>query len=145
MEKTDSIDEILEFAIAREVEANQLYLYMARWMENPEMSKVCEALAKEELEHKEKLELEVIKRGRVVSDINISDYIMDVGSKLDMDYQEMLLYAINKEGISVKLYKDLAEVVKDKDSRQTLLTLAKEETEHKQRFEKEYDKLLKQK
>ena len=32
MAKIDSIDEILEFAIAREVEAYQLYTYLARWV-----------------------------------------------------------------------------------------------------------------
>ena len=144
MGKIDSIDEILEFAIAREIEAYQLYMYMASWMENPEMRQVCEDFANEELEHKAKLELEVMKRGQVVSDISISDYMTDVGSNLDMNYEDMLTLAINKEGISVKLYTDLARAVRDNESRETLLVLAQEETEHKQRFEKEYENLLKQ-
>ena len=138
MDRIDSVDEILEYAIAREVEANQLYTYMAKRMENPEMSKVCEEFAKEELEHKAKLELEVMKRGEVVSDFDISDYMMDVGNEMDMDYEELLVFAIKKEEISVSLYTDLAAVVKDKESRETLLSLAQEETEHKLRFETEY-------
>jgi rubrerythrin len=145
MESFSSVDEILEFAIAREVEAYQLYTYLARWFENPEMRKVCEDFASEELEHKAKLELEVMKTGKVVSDLNISDYMMDVGHALDMDYKEMLVFAINKEGLSVKLYTDLAAVVRDNDSRETLLALAQEETEHKMRFEAEYHNLLEQK
>jgi rubrerythrin len=143
MDKVDSIDEILEFAIAREVEANQLYTYMAGRMKNPEMSKVCEELAKEELEHKAKLELEVMKRGEVVSGICVSDYMMDAGDEIDMDYEELLIFAIKKEEISVNFYTDLASVVKDKESREVLLSLAEEETEHKQRFEVEYDNLPK--
>ena len=142
MDRIDSVDEILEYAIAREVEANQLYMYMAKRMENPEMSKVCEEFAKEELEHKAKLELEVMKRGEVVSGIYISDYVMDVGNEMDMDYKELLVFAIKKEEISVDLYTDLAAVVKDKESRETLLSLAQEETEHKLRFETEYRRLL---
>ena len=142
MDRIDSVDEILEYAIAREVEANQLYMYMAKRMENPEMSKVCEEFAKEELEHKAKLELEVMKRGQVVSDFDISDYMMDVGNEMDMDYEELLVFAIKKEEISVSLYTDLAAVVKDKESRETLLSLAQEETEHKLRFETEYRSLL---
>ena len=142
MDRIDSVDEILEYAIAREVEANQLYTYMAKRMENPEMSKVCEEFAKEELEHKAKLELEVMKRGQVVSDFDISDYMMDVGNETDMDYEELLVFAIKKEEISVSLYTDLAAVVKDKESRETLLSLAQEETEHKLRFETEYRSLL---
>jgi len=142
MDRIDSVDEILEFAIAREVEANQLYMYMAKRMENPEMSKVCEEFAKEELEHKAKLELEVMKRGQVVSGFDISDYMMDVGNEMEMDYEELLVFAIKKEELSVSLYTDLAAVVKDKESRETLLSLAQEETEHKLRFETEYRSLL---
>jgi len=143
-DRIDSIDEILEFAIAREVEANQLYTYMASRMKNPEMRKVCEELAKEELEHKAKLELEVMKRGEVVHGICISDYMTDAGDEIDMDYEELLIFAIKKEDISVSFYTDLAAVVKDEESREALLALAEEETEHKQRFEVEYDNLLKE-
>ena len=142
MDRIDSVDEILEYAIAREVEANQLYMYMAKQMENPEMSKVCEEFAKEELEHKAKLELEVMKRGQVVSDFDISDYMMDAGNEMEMDYEELLVFAIKKEETSVSLYTDLAAVIKDKESRETLLSLAQEETEHKLRFETEYRSLL---
>ncbi len=141
MSEINSIDEILEFAISREVEANQLYMYMAGRMENPEMSQVCKDLAKEELEHKAKLELEVMKRGEVVQDFDVSNYMIDVGNEMDMDYQELLIFAVKKEQISIDLYNDLAAVVKDEESREVLLTLAKEETEHKQRFEIEYDRI----
>ena len=144
MDRLDSIDEILEFAIAREVEANQLYKYLAKRMKNPEMCKVCEDFAEEELEHKSKLELEVMKQGEVVSEFFISDHMMDIDNGMDMDYEDMLTFAIQKEERSVKLYNDLAAIVKDEDSRGTLLALAKEETEHKQRFETEYDNLLKE-
>lgn len=141
MENISSIDEILEFAISREVEANQLYISMAKSIENPEMREVCEDLAKEELEHKAKLELELMKKGEVVSDFNISNYVMDADNNMDMDYEQLLLFAIKKEQLSIDIYTDLAAIVKDKESRDTLLSLAEEETEHKQRFEIEYDRL----
>ena len=143
MDRIGSVDEILEFAIAREVEANQLYTYLARQMENPEMRKVCEDFAEEELEHKAKLELEVMKRGEVVHGLDISDYIMDIGDEMDMNYEELLVFAIRKEQISIDLYNDLAAVVKDEESREVLLSLVEEETEHKHRFEVEYDNLPK--
>lgn len=141
MEDVSSVDEILEFAIYREVEANQLYMRMSMTIENPEMREVCEDLAEEELEHKAKLELKLMKRGEVVSGFNISNYIMDVGSNEDMDYEQLILFAIKKEQLSIDLYTDLAAIVKDKESRKTLLALAGEETEHKQRFEVEYSRL----
>jgi len=143
IDRIDSVDEILEFAIAREVEANHLCTYLARQMENPEMRKVCEDFAEEELEHKAKLELEVMKRGEVVHGLDISDYIMDVGDEMDMNYEELLVFVIRKEQISVDLYNDLSAVVKDEESREVLLSLVEEETEHKRRFKVEYDNLPK--
>jgi len=96
MENASSIDEVLEFAIAREVEAYQLYRYMAEQMHSPRLRQMCIELAEEELEHKAMLELEVMKIGRVVCDFDWSDYIMDAGEELDMDYEQLLAFAIKK-------------------------------------------------
>lgn len=112
-DRMDCVDEILEFAISREVKANQLYMYMAKRTENPEISAACEELAKEELEHKAKLKLEVMKRGQMASDFDVSDYMMDVSGEMDMDYQELLVFAIKSEETAIKIYTDLAAVVKD--------------------------------
>ena len=76
-----------------------------------------------------------------VQDLNVSNYMMDVGNETDMDYEQLLLFAIKKEQISIDLYNDLAAIVTDGESREVLLMLAKEETEHKQRFEIEYDRI----
>jgi len=78
-----------------------------------------------------------------VHELNVSDYMMDVGDEMDMDYQELLLFAIRKEQISIDLYNDLAAVVKGEESREALSALVEEESEHKRRFEVEYDNLLK--
>ncbi|MHC4501024.1 MAG: ferritin family protein, partial [Planctomycetota bacterium] len=56
MERFGSVDEILDFAIAREVEANDFYTELAERMENGAMRKVFEEFAIEELGHKMKLE-----------------------------------------------------------------------------------------
>ncbi len=61
-------DEILEMAVAREVDANRFYLALAERVENPRIRKVFEKLAAEELEHKAKIELEIMKTGRVVNE-----------------------------------------------------------------------------
>ncbi len=139
--KVEKMKDILTFAIEREVEAYELYMYMAANMANPEIRAVCEDLAKEELDHKAKLEQELIKTGETVADLNISDYVSATGNPMDMDYEDLLVFAIKKEDKSIKLYNDLAKIVKDKDSRQVLLFLVNEETDHKQRFETEYQNL----
>ncbi|MHC4750897.1 MAG: ferritin family protein [Planctomycetota bacterium] len=47
MDKFDSFDNILDFAIEKEIEANQFYTDLASKMENPAMGEVFEAFAKE--------------------------------------------------------------------------------------------------
>jgi len=153
-----SVNEILQFAIAREVEANEFYTALADRVESPAMAELILEFAKEELEHKAKLELEVMKRGEVtpklqaeaekkkLDDFKMADYIADVGDSLDVDYEDLLLFAIKKEKISFRLYADLAGVVADEELHETLLSLAEEEAGHKARFEIEYnEEVLKQK
>ena len=149
-----SVDEILEFAIAREVEANEFYKVLSGRVENPAMRELILEFAKEELEHKAKLELEVMKRGEVVvewqrqaeerklEEFTIADYIVDVGGWLHMDYVDLLLLAMRKEKASFRLYVDLAGLVNDEESHEVLVSLAEEEARHKMRFELEYDEVV---
>jgi len=148
MGEFDSVDEILEFAIAREIEANQFYMTLAKQAENPTMRKVFEDFAEEELEHKAKLELEAMKEGVVTAPVEkaanfkIADYMSDVKLSADMDYEDVLILAMRKEKRSVRLYVDLAAIVEDANSRETLLSLAVEEAKHHARFEIEYDEIV---
>jgi rubrerythrin len=143
MGEQESIEEILELAIAREAEAYKLYMDLSKRTATPMTRKMFEDLAQEELEHKAKLELEVLKRGKVLlpSKFNLSDYRTSDGPKVDMDYRDILVGAIQKEKISFRLYVDLAAAVEDGESHEVLLSLAEEEAKHKLRFEIEYDNL----
>jgi len=148
MAEFDSDDEILELAIAREEDANQFYMILAARSTNDEMRKIFEDLADEELEHKAKLELEVIKTGRVVTaaekpELETKNDTGTVGPDVDMDYKDMLIMGMQKEEASFRLYVDLAGRVINEDARETLMALAEEEVKHKLRFETEYDLLLK--
>ncbi len=150
MSKVDSNQQALEFAIAKEVEAYHFYLALADRVEDPKMRKVFEDLAEEEVEHKAKLELEVMKLGRTVATEQTpgrssDEYILaDRALLLDMDYRDMLLLAMEKEDAAFRIYVTLAGSVSDEESREMLLALAQEEVKHKLRFEAEYDALLKQ-
>jgi len=133
-------DEILEIAVAREVDANRFYLALAGAVNKPESKKVFEELAEEELEHKAKLELEIMKRGRVVDTRNepqgLNEEQFDY-DKLDfkVGYKDILQMGIQKEQASIQFYTDLANRVTNSESREMLLTLAAEETTHKLRFQ----------
>ncbi|MBW8001095.1 MAG: hypothetical protein FVQ80_03630 [Planctomycetes bacterium] len=141
--------EILEFAIAREVEAHHFFLALAERVESSEMREVFEDFAAEELEHKEKLELEMMKAGIVVdgapSDVPRHEHVIsEDGSMLDMDYKDMLLLAMEKEEASFRAYINLIQHIHEPSAKETLLVLAEEEVKHKLRFKVEYDLLLKQ-
>jgi len=151
MKDIETDDEILEFAITREQQANEFFLALAEVVKSKEMRKVFEELAGEELEHKAKLELESIKKGVVVDTVekggtfDISDYVISDEPELDMDYRDMLLLGVEKEDASFRLYVDLVAHAKDKDSKETLLALAQEEVKHKLRFEMELENLSRKK
>jgi len=146
---TDSDEEILEFAIFRENEAYNFFLALASRVKDPQISKVFEDLAAEELEHKEKLELEIIKTGKTVSTQQLpprptSEYIIsDDPSQLDIDYKDVLLLGMEKEEASFRIYVNLIPSIQNEQSRELLLALAEEEVKHKLRFETEYNMLLK--
>ena len=147
MAEYESDNEILEFAISREIESFQFYTALAERMERPQMQKIFEELAQEELEHKANLELEIIKIGQTVAtgsqDLAADDYHIEGEFQFDMGMQQLLQMSIEKEKAAFELYVDLVGKVDDENSRETLLALAEEEVKHKMRFEYEYDVLLK--
>ena len=143
MKKFRSIDEVLDFAIKREIEAQNFYLELADFVEKPEMAKELSDLASEELEHKEKLE--AVKAGEIgideeeVGKLDIAEYVQDVEQHPKMSYVELLVVGMKKEEISRKLYTDLATITQTQEMRDIFLKLAQEEAKHKRRFEIEYD------
>lgn len=151
MAKVKPDEEILQFAIAREVEANKFYLALAKRVADEQIRKTFEDLAEEELEHKAKLELEVMKTGSVLpaeQKVTIPEHeyiVSDDELTLDMDYRDILMLGMEKEEAAFRTYINLIPSVEDEESREVLLALAEEEVRHKIRFETEYDMLLKKK
>ena len=141
-------DEILEMAVAREVDANRFYLVLAERVENPRIRQVFEELAAEELEHKANIELEIMKTGRVVNtDKTPAGFKNDstdyVPPEIEMDYKDILLMGMQKEDASFRLYVDLAGMTSDAHSKEIFLALAQEEAGHKLRFQTVLDYLSK--
>ena len=130
MKTFETYESIVEFGILKEKQANQLYLAMAGRVADEKISAVFEALAAEELGHKAKLELELMKVGRTVDtspddeEIDPSDYIYSDGSELDMDYRDLLDLAVAKEDAAFRLYVDMATRAKNKESREACMELA---------------------
>jgi rubrerythrin len=143
MESFRSVDEILDFAIGREIEAIKLYRELAHQVEKPEMRKVLEDFAKEEQEHKTKLE--AVKAGESalkeeeVGSLGVADYVVGGEARPDMSYADVLILAMKKENVSVRLYTDIAKIAQAQELKDMFLLLAQEEAQHKLRFEIEYD------
>ncbi len=137
--------EILEFAIMREIDAYRFFTALSRRVQDPDIRVVFQILAREELEHKQKLELEIMKTGHVVQkDLEQLDEIdtSDIDELLpdDMTYPELLQLGIRKEDASYRTYVNLLTQVSNEASRELLMGLAEEEIRHKQRFQEEYAK-----
>ena len=143
MDKFESVDDILDFAIAREIEAIELYSDLLRKVEKPELRSAIKGFIKEELEHKEKLETEkaegIVLKDEEVGNLEIAEHVKGGEARPDMSYKDLLILAMKKEAASVKLYTDLAKMTEDEKLKDTFLLLAQEESEHKLRFELEYD------
>ena len=150
---TDNVEGILCYAISREVEANVFYNLLSQYVDDPQIRVICSDLAGEELEHKARLELEIMKLGRVAKPFTFSrqngsllpkplDYMLEMAKVMQLDLPQLVLLAMKKEKIAFRFYIDFLPKVQDEQCRDVLIELAEEEARHKIRFELEYDRLL---
>lgn len=143
----NKVNEILDFAIAREQEAHDFYMDLAKRVEEPGVKEILTQFAGEEMGHKKKLER--VKEGKTlvpaakkVMDLKISEYVVDVDPDSDIDYQKALILAMKREKASFRLYTDLAKSTDDQGVKDTFSALAQEEAKHKLRFEITYDEVI---
>lgn len=151
MIKFDSIDDILKFAIAKEEASYQFYTDIAHQMQSETSNTIFEELAKEELNHKAQLELEIMKRGKVVKPSENEsyriegDFTLETDFPKDIGYADALMIAIRKEKASFKLYVELMRIAENEEAFETFMALAEEEVRHKLMFEAEYNNLMQKK
>lgn len=146
-EAFSNIEEVLDFAIGRELEASEFYIYLAEQMSEANVRGVFLGFAQEELGHKAKLE--AVKRGDLSiwdqeepPGLDIADYVEDVEISPEMSYVDALVVAMKKEKAAYRLYIDLAAEAPAAELTDMFLALASEEAKHKLRFELEYDAQL---
>ena len=141
--------EIFEFAIARECQSQKLFTILMEKIQSAEMKEIFAQLAAEEVDHRAKLELELMKLGVIVK--NAQEPVLDeafLGKEFkisdELDYADVLRICIQKEREAFRMYIDLSHVVHEPAAREILLGLAEEEARHKARFEVEMDKVAKE-
>ncbi len=140
----ESVDAVLDHAIALEQAAIDLYTMLAEKSRTDTMKDVFLSFAQEERGHKAKLQ--AVKSGkrvpgtiRQVQDLRIAEYVNDVVLSDDPSYADVLVFAMKQEKQAFRLYTDLADRTDDPDVKHLFLLLAQEEAKHKLRFEIEYD------
>ena len=147
MKTFQSIDEIFDFAIKAEQNANAFYTKLAKNAENKAMRIVFEEYAAEEKKHE--TQIRNIKEGKSfvvpnekVQDLKIAEYTTDATPSDDMTYQEALILAMKREKNAYKLYTDLSKIAPNDKMVKLFTALANEEAKHKLRFEIEYDDII---
>ena len=142
--RLNSLDEILRFAIRKEADAAAFYR-MAADRSEPGVKKTFEELTKEEEGHKKKLEgfdRKKIEQMELKENkgLGLGEMMEDVLYSPDMSYADLLRMAIKNEEKSQKLYASTSQLVTEPVFKKLLLILAQEESIHKERLEKIYDK-----
>ncbi len=135
---------IIAFAIENEKEALELYEKVRDLAQKQSAKVMFDELAAEEVKHREFFEGSTGENVpdlplQGVTDLKISDYLVDVSFKPDMGYQDILIMAMKREESAVKLYSDIAAEMTDPKLKKLLEFMAQEEAKHKLRLETEYD------
>jgi rubrerythrin len=111
------------------------------------MKQSLEEFAAEERRHKQVLQ-DIHKQGGLrpsseqIQDLGLAEMLRDVDEKADLDYQQLLIFAMQREKDAFRMYSSLADIAQDAKLRLTLQALAQEEAKHKLRFEIEYDQTV---
>ncbi len=148
MEKFNSIDDVLDYAIDQEQEAVDFYTELAKNARSNDTKANFMEFVKEEMGHKEKLmklkqegSLSIIE-DKAVQDLKISDYLSPVTPSPDMSYQEALIVVMKKEKAAYNLYLALEKMVPSPELKEVFHLLALQEANHKLQFEEEYDDII---
>jgi rubrerythrin len=144
-----SIDEILTFAIGKENEAVAFYQSQAEKATKLSLKEIFDSFAKEEQKHaallsdiagnKEKIDSYEFKK---ITDLKISDYMVEKDYEEGMPMPEILKVAMKREEKAVKLYQALADQTDNADAKKLFLMLVQEESKHKLGLESMYDDYL---
>ena len=143
-----TLDDILEFAISKEMEAEQFYLSLCEEETLSGNRQTFQEFAKEEQKHVKLLQ--DLQAGGVVEgtedyhfkwikDIKRSNLVLDIEYKKGMNYRDILMLAIKREEKALKLYNDLQDRADTDNSKKVFKILCQEEAKHKLALESMYD------
>ena len=138
----DQMRKALDFAIAKEQEAEAFYKEWSAKAKQPAVQALFAELAGIEYGHMEILskitpEEMVGSANADVTKLALSDLLVDVSATPNLTLQDAMIVAMKREEGAVKLYRRLAEM--NGEAKSLFEALAKEEGRHKAKLEMEYD------
>ena len=136
----ETFDEIMEYAIEKEIEAATFYEEVSRQEIYSGAKDVFEEFAKEERKHqamlenfsKENIEHYIIEK---IPDLKRSDYLVEIPYGPGMPYADILRLAMKREEKALKFYTDFSEKADKEEHKQLFQILAQEEAKHKLKLE----------
>ncbi len=143
MQDFESVEDVLDFAIKREIDAYDFYKKLTLLAKKPDVSKELKIFAEDELEHRKKLEF--VKSGEInldedeIGSLGIAEKVKNVEATAEMTYVDLLVIGMKKEKDSFQLYKQLASTVRKAQLKDMFQQMAREEAQHKLTLEIEYD------
>ena len=136
----NNLNEIIDFAIAKEVEAAEFYRSVSEQESFSGKKEMFLEFAAEERKHQALLE--DLKSGKVapklddykfkwITDIKRSDYVDDIAYKPGMPYNDILMLAAKREEKALSLYNSLLANANTDEARKVFKILCQEEAKHK--------------
>ena len=145
MEKV-SVEEAIQFAISQEIQAANLYESLLSQAKDPRTTELFAELRDMEIQHRENLEafdiLAFRKRHdeQPLLDLKLTDYLVEQDPNAELNYQETLILAAQREQKTFAMYTAMAMRFEYDDTLKNLFTLlAREEMLHKDQIESLYD------
>ncbi|RJQ48527.1 MAG: rubrerythrin [Desulfobacteraceae bacterium] len=151
--KFENLQEIIDFAIEKEIEAAAFYEEVSGREEMSGAREMLLEFAGQEKKHRKMLE-ELKEKGAVegisdyrlkwIPDIKRSDYMVDLQYQKGMDYHELLMLAMKREEKALALYNRLLAQTEGKNAKKLFKVLCQEEAKHKLALETKYDDYMAQ-
>jgi rubrerythrin len=141
-----NFQQAMDYAIAKEREASALYIRMANISTDVQAKSFLLEMSQEEQRHEQML-TSLVERGTLEGivfthppDMKIVEYLKPTKPAPEMNYQESLLFAAQREREAAEYYEHMAGLVSDTTARDLFTSLASWELGHKAKVETEYER-----
>jgi rubrerythrin len=142
-----SVNDILDFAIEKEVEAVEFYKEASEFAHAESIKESLLNFSNEEDKHRKMLTSFKENQTKIdsyefkkITDLKRSDYlVVDIEYEKGMNFPDILRLAMKREEMAVKLYENLSSLAKDSNMDNLFMILVQEESKHKNILETMYD------